>query len=307
MTFHSGSFGKLKLVTMKIKTLLIPIFILTSATHVIAQTPSTENITLQGKVLDKETNLPLAYVSVGVLSKSQGTVADTLGQFAFLITNENVSDSLQFSIVGYKSLRVAVKDFISNADKSIKLRVNVTQLSGVIVTSSNLRSNTEIIGRQGSGKLTQISIHHKTSVIETVGSEMGMLYKTNKENAILKDFNFYVSANNFNYVKYRVNIYSLKNGLPDSLMYNKQIFATVDNFKTGWTKINLERYNVRVANEFVVTVQWIESRMDKKENPITIVPFAVSPFSKNCFARIASQDKWIRKGMSLSNFITIAY
>jgi len=47
--------------------------------------------------------------------------------------------------------------------------------------------------------------------------------------------------------------------------------------------------------------------MDKRENPITIVPFAVTPFSKNCFVRIASQDKWVKKGMSLSNFVTIAY
>ncbi len=292
---------------MKIKPLMILIFISTSATHVIAQIPSTENITLHGKVLDKETNLPLAYVSVGVLNKSRGTVSDTIGQFGFSITDEYFSDSLQFSIVGYKSLRVAVKDFISYVDKSIKLTVNVTQLADVIVTSSISRTNSEIIGRQASGKLTQISIHNKTSVEETVGSEMGMVYKTNRQNAILKDFNFYISANNFNYIKFRVNVYSLKNGLPDSLIYNKQIFSTVDNFKTGWTKIDLGQYNIKIRKEFVVTIQWIESKMDKKENPITIVPFAVTPFSKNCFARIASQDKWIKKGMSLSNFVTIAY
>ncbi len=292
---------------MKIKPLMILIFISTSAAHVIAQIPSTENITLHGKVLDKETNLPLAYVSVGVLNKSRGTVSDTIGQFGFSITDEYFSDSLQFSIVGYNSLRVAVKDFISYVDKSIKLTVNVTQLADVIVTSSISRTNSEIIGRQASGKLTQISIHNKTSVEETVGSEMGMVYKTNRQNAILKDFNFYISANNFNYIKFRVNVYSLKNGLPDSLIYNKQIFSTVDNFKTGWTKIDLGQYNIKIRKEFVVTIQWIESKMDKKENPITIVPFAVTPFSKNCFARIASQDKWIKKGMSLSNFVTIAY
>jgi hypothetical protein len=204
-------------------------------------------------------------------------------------------------------LRVAVKDFINDANKSIKLTVNVSQLAEVIVISSSPRNNSEILGRQGSGRLTQISIHNKTSADETIGSEMGMLYKTNKQNAILKDFNFYISANNFNYIKFRVNIYSLKNGLPDSLIYNKQIFVTVDNFKTGWTKIDLGKYNIRAASEFVVTVQWIESRMDKKENPITIVPFVVTPFSKNCFARIASQDKWLKKGMNLSNFVTIAY
>jgi hypothetical protein len=90
-------------------------------------------------------------------------------------------------------------------------------------------------------------------------------------------------------------------------LLNKQIFATLGNFKTDWTKIDLERYNIKATNEFVVTIQWIEGRMDKKNNPITIVPFAITPFSKNCYARIASQGKWIKKGMSLSNFVTIAY
>ena len=56
---------------MKIKQVLTLIFILSSAIHVFAQTLSRENIILNGKVLDKETNLPLAYVSIGVLNKSQ--------------------------------------------------------------------------------------------------------------------------------------------------------------------------------------------------------------------------------------------
>ena len=292
---------------MKIKLLLILIFISTSATHIFAQTISSENKILDGKVFDKETNLPLAYVSVGVLNKSQGTVSDTLGQFAFSITNKNISDSLQFSIIGYHSLRVAVKDFINNADKSIKLTVNGTQLREVLVSSSNPRKNIEVIGRQSSGKLTQVSIHNKTSAEETVGSEMGMRYKIDKDNAIVKVFNFYISANNFNSIKFRINIYSVKNDLPDTLINNKQIFTTLDNFKTGWTKINLEEYNLKVKDNMIVTVQWIESRMDKNEKPITIVPVVMTLFSKNCYVRIASQDKWERMGMSLSSYVTIAY
>jgi len=292
---------------LKIKLLLILIFISTSATHIFAQTISSENKILDGKVFDKETNLPLAYVSVGVLNKSQGTVSDTLGQFAFSITNKNISDSLQFSIIGYHSLRVAVKDFINNADKSIKLTVNGTQLREVLVSSSNPRKNIEVIGRQSSGKLTQVSIHNKTSAEETVGSEMGMRYKIDKDNAIVKVFNFYISANNFNSIKFRINIYSVKNDLPDTLINNKQIFTTLDNFKTGWTKINLEEYNLKVKDNMIVTVQWIESRMDKNEKPITIVPVVMTLFSKNCYVRIASQDKWERMGMSLSSYVTIAY
>jgi CarboxypepD_reg-like domain len=278
-----------------------------SAAQAFAQATSTENITLHGKVLDMETNLPLAYVSIGVLNKSKGTVSDTLGQFTFSIGSDNFSDSLQFSIIGYHSLRVEVRDFIENADKSIRLTASVTQLPEVIFTSSSPRINSEVIGRQGSGKLTQVSIHNKTSTEETVGSEMGMLYKIDNDNTILKDFNFYISANNFNSIKFRINVYSVKNGLPDTLINKKQIFATLDNFKTGWTKIDLEEYNLIVRDGVIVTVQWVESRMEKEERPVTIVPVAMTLFSKNCYVRIASQDKWKRMGMSLSSYVTVAY
>jgi hypothetical protein len=292
---------------MKIKPIPFLIVMLTSAKVVFSQTPPTEYITLRGKVVDTENNLPLPYVSVGVLNKSQGTVSDSLGQFAFSITTENISDSLQFSIIGYHSFRVAVKDFINNSDKPIKLTANVTLLREVHVTSSNSRINTEAIGRQSSGKLIQASIHNKTSADETIGSEMGMRYKIDKNNAILKDFNFYISANNFNSIIFRINIYSVKNDLPDTLINNKQIFTTINNFKTGWIKIALEEYSLTVRNDIIITVQWVESRMDKKENPITIVPVEMSLFSKFCYVRIASQDKWKRMGIRLSSYVTIAY
>jgi hypothetical protein len=301
------SFLKALLLTMKIKKLLILIFISTYASHGFAQTASSENIILRGKVFDMETKLPIAYVSVGVLNKSQGTVSDTLGQFAFTIANENLLDSLQFSMIGYLSLRIAVKDFMNDIVGSISLTIKVENLNEVIFTSSNSRKSFEIIGRESSGKLTQVSIHNKTSADETIGSEMGMLYKIDKENAVLKDFNFYISANNFNSIKFRINIYSVKNGLPDSLINSKQIFAILDNFKTGWTKVDLAEYSLIVKNDIIVTVQWIESEMVKKEKPVTIVPVAMTLFSKNCYVRIASQDKWKKMGMSLSSYITIAY
>jgi hypothetical protein len=274
----------------------------TSAQHSIAQ-----NVTLKGVVLDKETNTPLAYVSVGILNKPIGTVTDTAGHFIFNISQETFTDTIRVSIVGYFASKISVKDFMSGSDKTIKLFVKAEQLAEVTITNSIQRTNMETIGREAVSKLVQISVHNRKTVDETIGSEIGMLYKTNRKKVIIKDFNFYISANNFNFIKFRINIYAVKKAAPDTLMYNKQIFAAVDNFKIGWTKIDLERYNIKVNGEFIVTVQWIESRMDKKENPITILPVAVTPFAKNCYARIASQDKWKRMGVNLSSFVTVAY
>jgi len=46
--------------------------------------------------------------------------------------------------------------------------------------------------------------------------------------------------------------------------------------------------------------------MAKKENPVTILPVAATPFAKNCYVRIASQDKWKKMGVNLSSFVTLA-
>ena len=288
---------------MPIKTLLTLIFACIVTSQIFAQ----ESIVLTGTVLDKAINMPLAYVSVGVLNKSMGSVTDTSGNFVFNIGQENISDSLQISIVGYSALRIAVKDFIAASDKTIRLSVKSQQLQEVIVTNAIQRVNTEIIGRQAVSKLVQVSVHNKKSADETIGSEMGMRYTSSRDNAIIRDFNFYISANNFNFIKFRVNIYSVKNDMPDTLMYDKQIFATVNDFKIGWTKIDMEQYAIKVKGEFIITVQWIESRMDKKENPVTILAVALTPFSKNCYVRIASQDKWKKMGVKLSSFVTLAY
>ena len=286
--------------------LLTPVFILVLGFPSYAQSPASDNLIVKGIVVDKEAETPLAYVSVGVLSKPLGTVSDTTGHFSFTVTRENLSDTLQISIVGYAPKKIQVKDFL-NADSIIRLTGEPKQLDEVIVFSSNARENTEVVGRQGTSKLIQVSIHNKSGAEETIGSEMGMRYKTDRKNVMLKDYSLYVSANNFNFIKFRINIYSVKGALPDTLICKKQIFATVGDFKTGWTKIDLEQYHIKVPEDFIITVQWVESRMDKKEVPITVLPVAITPFAKNCYARVASQDKWKRMGVSLSSFVTIAY
>jgi hypothetical protein len=292
---------------MTIKPLLLLFLLYTTAGRVFAQAPATPNITIKGIVVDKETSKALAYVNVGVLSKPVGTVTDTAGHFSFGIGQDNFADTILVSIVGYTALKISVKDFMSASDKAVRLSVKSQQLAEVKITDGAQAANTEIIGRQAVSKFIQVSVHNKKTAAETIGSEMGMLYKTGQKRAVIKDFNFYISVNNFNFIKFRINIYAVKNAMPDTLLCNQQIFAAVDNFKTGWTNISLDQYNIKVNGEFIITVQWIEGRMDKKENPITVLPVAVTPFSKNCYARIASQDKWKKMGVNLSNFVTITY
>jgi hypothetical protein len=268
----------------------------------LSQTSKIEKIILKGLIADKETNQPLAYVSIGLLEKPLGTISDSNGNYILTIFEENKTDTIQLSLVGYTTKRFLVSEMLAGVHQIITMDRKDYVLPDIVISNRNI--NTRIIGRQSSSKLIQISIHNKKSVEGTIGSEMGMRIKTNQTGSYLKDLNWYFSANNFNYIKFRVNVYSVKNNMPDTLLTDKQIFAFVEDFKTGWIKFNLEPYNIRVSGEFIITLQWVESSMEKKEDPVTVIPVGIS-FSKNAYARVASQDKWKRMGYNLSYYVTL--
>jgi hypothetical protein len=257
---------------------------------------------LKGLITDKETNQPLAYVSIGLLDKPLGTISDSNGNYIMTINEENKPDTMQISLVGYATKRLLVSELLYDDHQNITLDRKDYVLPDVVINNKNLK--TETYGRQSSSKLVMISIHNKKSVDETIGSEMGMRFKTSQPGYYLKDFNWYFASNNFKYIKFRVNVYSVKNNMPDTLLTDKQIFAFAEDSRTGWIKFNLEPYNILVSDDFIITLQWIESSMEKKEDPVTLIPVGIS-FSKNGYARVASQDKWKRMGYNLSCFVTL--
>ena len=139
----------------------------------------------------------------------------------------------------------------------------------------------------------------------TVGSEMGIRIKP-KSPALLKNVNWYISANNFRSIKFRLNVYSVKNNIPDSLLTDEQIFGTVGEYITGWIQLDLEPYNIKVDKDFILPFSGSRVKQTNKDKPVTMIPAAVS-FSKDTYVRIASQDKWKRMGLKLSYFVTVVY
>jgi hypothetical protein len=272
-----------------------------------AQTTVSENLIIEGIVIDIETKQPLAYANVGIADHPYGTLTDSEGHFSFSIVKELIADSLQVSLIGYYSSRLAVKDILNSEGNIISLRKDFALLSEVKITVPANRPAPEIIGRKKVSKMVQVSMHNRNSTAETIGSEIGMLFKPAKSGAWLKDFSFYISANNFDQIKVRINIYDIENAVPHKLQNTQQITAVIDSFKTGWITVDLEKYGMKMDHEFIVAIQWIESSMIKNEKPITIMPVAATPFAKNCYVRVASQDKWKRMGINLSSYVRVVY
>lgn len=279
--------------------MLLLIVVNISTMSVFSQT----TVQLKGLIVDEETNLPLVYASIGILNRPVGTISDTLGNYFFEISNENLYDTLQVSYAGYETKMLLLSEFLQQSDKTIKLTKRIISLQEVVL--SNKSGKEETFGRKAEGKLMQVSLHNKSSADMTVGSEMGLRVKP-KSSALLKSVNWYISANNFRNIKFRVNIYSVKNNMPHSLFTDEQIFGSVGDFKTGWIQLDLEPYNIKVKDDFIIAIQWVESKTDSEDKPVTMIPAAVS-FSKDTYVRIASQDKWKRMGIKLSYYVTVVY
>lgn len=281
-----------------------PLFLLMLLSQIegFTQVPSVTRLVFDGIIYDKDSNEPLAYVSIGIKDKPIGTISDSVGHYSLQAYNENLADTVLVSLIGYESKMILLSTLLNGRSQDLFLSRKDYTLPGVII--SNQFRNTMVIGRQSSSKLIQISLHHKESFAETIGSEMGIRVKLENKVSLLKNVNCYFSANNFSYIKFRVNLYSIKNNMPDTLLVDKQIFVEVNDYKTGWNNVDLESYNIKLKQDFIITLQWVECRMEKTEKPITIVPVSIYN-AKNTFVRIASQDKWKRMGYSPSFYVTL--
>ncbi len=114
---------------------------------------------MKGSIVDQKSKLGLSYVSIGILNKPIGTLSDSSGNFSFEINEENLNDTLQISLVGYSTQRMLARDIQGSKDGKIFMQINYTSLQEVVVT--NHTNETEIIGRQKSGKLIQVSLHYR--------------------------------------------------------------------------------------------------------------------------------------------------
>jgi hypothetical protein len=264
-----------------------------------------KDIQFHGAVMAQDSKQPLVYASIGVLNKPSGTVSDSLGHFNLIIGNEYLEDTLQVSMIGYYPIKQSIRDLIkANGPIMINLIKKVIQLREVVV--SNQFQHTLIVGRQSSGKLFQASIIPKGEKEPVIGAESGLRIETKHYPALLDNFNFYLSGNNFKYVKFRLNIYSLKNNLPDTLLFNNEILVSLKDFKTGWTQIDLTPYQMVVNSDFAVTLQWVDYDKSMVAKPEILIPGALS-FSHISYFRTASQDKWNRVKGNTSYFLALKY
>jgi hypothetical protein len=91
-------------------------------------------IEVNGIILD-ESNNPVPYVAVGIVKKYLGTASTEDGEFSFLITKNELQDSLSISSLGFDPFKINVAEYLKQAKKEIILKETITELNEITLLS----------------------------------------------------------------------------------------------------------------------------------------------------------------------------
>ncbi|WP_242927262.1 carboxypeptidase-like regulatory domain-containing protein [Pontibacter vulgaris] len=268
--------------------LLLLLLLICSSTPLIAQT-----ILVKGKVTNMETGEPIAYASVGVAGKELGTIANSQGNFQVKIPAESITDidKLIISSIGYEQKELPVK-YAGNGTLAVKLKPQAIGLHEVAVRPRKLKA--KVLGKNDREYFTSAVFFTRYDVIDDkLGKETGNIISINKS-CYLNDFNIYVNYNEFKSIRFRLNLYAVREGLPQESLLKEDIQFDIRDRQTGWIQVDLRKYNLHVegVDKIAVTMQWLESKGIDENSKLFNISTAISPAHKGVF-RNKSEANWV--------------
>ncbi len=271
---------------MSAKHLLVFLFML------IGHWSYAQNLIMEGMVEETSTHRPIPFATLGIKGKNIGTVADENGVFHFTADAGllSVNEAVIVSSVGYKYTSIPAGNF-KQGRQVIALIPSFTTLKAVTIRPEKVK--TKVFGRTGSSTIMTANMFTERNLInDNLGKEQAAIIDIDKH-CFLKDFNMLVAFNRFQSVKFRLNFYNVKDGVPDQLIVNRDILFDVIQ-RNGWVKVDLAKYNIQLDGykEIAVAIQWVKS---VKNDTVAQSAFGVSvtpvPFHAMYF-RNKSQAEW---------------
>ncbi len=246
----------------------------------------------KGIVIDSKTKETLPYVNIGILNKGIGTVSDNEGVFHLNIDTNNFTknDTLQFSSLGYKTIKIAVPNlkFEYNEYPQIEMKPEALALNEVIVRNKPLHKINDLIGYQNYGERS--FGYWKDNI--ALGGELATKIRVKSGLRKLNYLFFEVFDNPSDSVLIRVNIYKKgKRRTEPSGNLNTSaanILYTIPK-KAKFAAIDLTPYEIFVVNDFYISLELLKVYGKK---PIGLVLAAANNANTYSLRKLTSMDKW---------------
>jgi pimeloyl-ACP methyl ester carboxylesterase len=251
--------------------------------------------TLTGAIKDRKLNLPLPYVNIGILNKDVGTTSNTKGEFELPLLESNVNDTLRISMVGFEPALIYLKDVFKKQKLTLNVRLQerTDKLREIVITDKKLTKR--VLGNK-----TESKFFGGRFASGDLGSEIVVKIKIKDVPTYLDTFSFNISYNEGDTSTFRVNIYEIKNGLPDKSVLADNILVKISG-QTGKIDVDLSRYNAIVNGDFFIGLEWVEGKSNSG------VVFSSGFVNKGTFYRKASQGRWKKFPMGVGFNVTAKY
>lgn len=242
-------------------------------------------VDLVGQVIDADTKEPLPYVNIGLVNQNIGTVTDEAGYFVLEVPGNGFSDAtLRFSMIGYEPQDFRLQEYRDQKTLSIPLKEKATALEEMVLTTKRNKYQTKILGNKTTSQLIYAAF-----TTNKLGNEMGFLVRGRKNPMILKKFNVSLVENDYGPIRFRLNFYDLKDGLPNETLLNENIIVETD-IQSGIVSKDLTPYEIVIDQDFFVAIEWIEDLGPGK------LFFSGGFFGSPLVAREVSQGTWSKVG-----------
>ena len=242
-------------------------------------------VDLVGQVIDADTEEPLPYVNIGLVNQNIGTVTDEAGYFELEVPGNGYADAtLRFSMIGFEPQDFMLQEYRDQKILTIPLQEKATALEEVVLTTKRNKYQTKILGNKTTSQLIYAAF-----TTNKLGNEMGFLVRGRKNPMILKKFNVSLVENDYGPIRFRLNFYDLKDGLPNETLLNENIIVETD-IQSGIVSKDLTPYEIVIDQDFFVAIEWIEDLGPGK------LFFSGGFFGSPLIAREVSQGNWSKVG-----------
>ncbi len=269
------------------KNLLSVVFIFLIGCNII----SGQNIS--GIVIDEKSNLPVAYVNIGVSGKNIGTVSDVIGRFHLQADSINEDETVLFTCIGYLPVSKKIADLKNTANKNILMQKRYYELGEVVISPKIFKQKTLGVITRSHFLNIGFNSHYKLdysdkseSYISRLGYEIGILMKV-KKSAIIKRVNINISMCTYDTIFFRLNIYRARGEMNFENVLTTPLYINLTKEQTkDKISIDLRSYNIVVDGDFLVTLEHVKD--DLGEGYL----YFCGSFTNRMYFRRTSQGKW---------------
>jgi hypothetical protein len=255
---------------------------------------------IKGTVIDKKTNEPIPFSSVGIIGKTMGTVSNENGYFELVLKEINETDSLKISAIGYQSKSYTVKQAKNFTAEKIYLNESAVLLNEVVIKPS--KTITKVLGNKNYNKNISCSFQ---GVDNNYKGVQAAIKANNKKGRVvwIENFNFFISKNDAaDSAMFRLNFYKEdKNGMPgENILRQPIVFKT--EVERGEVSVDLKKYNINTNDDFFISLECLSDNINSKNLAFSGALLGPSYFK---LATFSSWEKIIPMGIDFN--VTVTY